>query len=77
MSEGEFKSFIKRMGLPELCKALLLENIDNAKREYPKVSQRWVLVKGRRVDWKSLCKLMELRIIEFENFGKKWFGDKK
>jgi len=35
VNEGEFKSFIKRMGLPEVCKALLLENVDKAKKEFP------------------------------------------
>lgn len=47
------------------------------KGEYPQVSQQWVPVKGRRVDWKRLALLMEQKIIEFENFGKKWFKDEQ
>jgi hypothetical protein len=55
----------------------LTKVLDEAKKEYPKVSQKWVPVKGRRVNWKLLCKLMEQKIIEFENFGKKWLGGEK
>jgi hypothetical protein len=76
-NEGEFKKFIQDNldVIPLSLRIALEERIQEATKEYPKVSQKWVPVKGRRVDWKSLCKLMELRIIEFENFGKKWFGD--
>jgi hypothetical protein len=77
MSEGELKEFVRKMGLPELCRALLLEQIDEAAKEYPKVSQKWVPTKGRHVDWKTLCLQMEQKIIEFENFGKKWLGELK
>jgi predicted ribosome-associated RNA-binding protein Tma20 len=51
--------------------------LDAVEKEYPKVSQKWVPVKGRRVDWKILCLQMEQKIIAFENFGKKWFGEQK
>ena len=51
--------------------------LDEVRKEFPKVSQKWVPTKGKRVDWKRLCLQMEQKIIEFENFGKKWFGDKE
>jgi len=55
----------------ETCEGFL----NKAHQEYPKVSQKWVPVKGHHVDWKRLCLMMEQKIIEFENFGKKWFGE--
>jgi len=51
--------------------------VDEVYKEYPKVSQKWVPTKGNRVDWRTLCLQMEQKIIEFENFGKKWFGESK
>lgn len=51
--------------------------LDEGEREYPQVFQKWVPIKGKHIDWKTLCKLMEQKIIEFENFGKKWFGEKE
>ena len=50
--------------------------LGEGRNEYPKVSQKWVPTKGNRVDWKTLCMQMEQKIIEFENFGKKWLGEK-
>jgi hypothetical protein len=51
--------------------------LDDAITEYPKVSQKYVPMKGKLVNWKKLCILMEQKIIEFENFGKKWFGERE
>ena len=48
--------------------------VDEVRKEFPKVSQKWVPTKGSYVDWKTLCLQMEQKIIEFENFGKRWFG---
>ena len=49
--------------------------VGHAREEYPKVSQKWVPVKNGKIQWKQLCMQMEQKIIEFENFGKKWFGE--
>lgn len=55
----------------------VLDVVDEAYKEYPRVSQKWVPTKGTRVDWKTLCLQMEQKIIEFENFGKKWLREDK
>lgn len=70
--EGEFgcgesgESFQEELGIL----------LDEVFEDYPKVSQKWVPTKGHHFDWKGLCLMMEQKIIKFENFGKKWLGDK-
>jgi len=87
MSKGEFRKRLasderwkREHGFTEdedhmIANAVILSWIDEAEKEYPKVSQQLVPMKGRDFDWKLLCKRMEQKIIEFENFGKRWFGD--
>ena len=79
-NDGEFNKRIIAYELyhdPQVWLVRTRLTIGEAYREYPKVSQKWVPVKGRRVDWKLLVFQMEQKIIEFENFGKKWFGKQK
>lgn len=84
MKEGLLKKRIREAGMghdsqiaEDADKEGLFLLVDEANKEYPKVSQKWVPVKGHRVDWKLLAHQMELKIIEFENFGKKWLGEVK
>ena len=79
-NEGEFKKrlFENRDVINAKPLMVAMEDwLDEAHKDYPQVSQKWVPTKGKRVDWKTLCLQMEQKIIEFENFGKRWFGDKK
>jgi hypothetical protein len=71
--EGEFGCGESGEGFHEELDKLLSEIVN----DYPTVSQKYVPMKGKRVHWKKLCFAMEQKIIAFENFGKKWFGEPK
>lgn len=47
------------------------EVLDEAKQDYPKVSQKEI----GHLGYQKALEMMEHKIIEFENFGKKWFGE--
>lgn len=93
MSEGELKKQIRCAAehlvcasdtceyagtLPDIVRYSDLKQIlGEAQEEYPKVSQKSLFTHDGVIDWETMCKLMEQKIIEFENFGKKWFGETK
>jgi hypothetical protein len=75
---GEFKKRLER--LEELTgknleSLWLLIGLDEAKKEFLPVQQRWVATKGSKVDWKETCRRMELANIEREKWFSKWFGE--
>jgi len=75
MSEGEFKKRIKAYELyhnPEVWLTRIRNTIDEAKKEYPQTKQVEISMdQYGEYDFEAMCKLLEQKIIEFENFGKK------
>ena len=63
---------------PDIGFVKYLDLLQMAIKEYPKTSQVELPIKDGKIDWETVAKNMELKIIDFENFGKKWLiGDEE
>lgn len=52
--------------------------IEEAKKEFPKIKQRKLVANPYgEIDWETVAKMIELKLIKIQEWFLKWFGEKK
>ncbi len=65
----------KGYNTPELMNAKIKEILDEAKKEMPPFTIKWVNTEEGNPDWKATCEAMNERTIAREKWFIKWFGE--
>jgi hypothetical protein len=63
----------KGFNTPELVNAQIKQILDEAKKEMPLFTEKWVNLEDEK-DWKTTCEAMNARTIAREKWFIKWFG---
>ena len=66
----------KGYNTPELKNARIKQLLDEAKKEMPLFTEKWVNTENEP-DWKATCEAMDKKNIERKQWFIKWFGEEK
>jgi hypothetical protein len=66
--------YYKGYNTPELANARIDQILNEAKKEMPLFSDKWVNLSNES-DWKATCEVMNKRNAEREQWFIKWFGE--
>ena len=65
----------KGYNTPELANAKIKQILDEAKKEMPPFTDKWVNTENENPDWKATCETMNERTLAREKWFIKWFGE--
>jgi hypothetical protein len=65
----------KGCNTPELLNAKIKQILDEARREMPLFTEKWVNTEYENPDWKATCEAMNERTLAREKWFIKWFGE--